>query len=138
MPERPIRVLLVDAGLVVREALARLLEAEGLAVCAQVGTRADALAQAGVQQPDVALVEPACGGGEELLLIADLRAQGIPVVACSMYEGPPYVPRALRAGAQAYVAKREAGDVVAHVIRAVLAGWMLVSPQAARGLPEGA
>ena len=137
-PHKPIRVLLVDDHAGIRQALATLLEQEGVAVCAQAGGRAEALDIVARDPPDVALVDLSLGEDSGLALTADLRGRGVPVVVCSTHEEPEYVRGALDAGARAYVTKREAGEALAHAIREVLDGWVLVSPRAADDLPDGA
>ncbi len=130
-PPRVVRVLLVENHPAVREELAQLLAADGLEVCAQAETAAEALAQAAAALPEVALVDFSLGEEDSLALITALQARGLCVVVCSSYEGPGHVYRALEAGARAYVAKREAGQVLTRVIREVLGGWVVVSPRAA-------
>jgi DNA-binding NarL/FixJ family response regulator len=127
----PIRILIADDHRATREGLALLLQGEGFTVCAEVGTRAEALAAAEASPPDLAIVDLFTGEDDGLLLIAGLRARLVPAVVCSGEEGPVAVLRALAAGAQAYVAKREADQLLIPVIHKVLAGWMLVTPRAA-------
>jgi DNA-binding NarL/FixJ family response regulator len=129
-------VVLVDDHIAVRQALASLLEEEGLSVWAQANGRADALAYVAHEKPDLALVDLSLGEEDGFVLVADLHRLGIPVIVCSSHEGPEYVRRALAAGARAYVAKREAGQALAHAIREALEGWILVSPRAADDLAD--
>lgn len=129
-------VVLVDDHCAVREALASLLEEEGLCVWAQVGGRDEALACVALERPDLALVDLSLGDEDGLPLVTELHRLGIPVIVCSSHEDPTHVRHALAAGARAYVAKREASQALAHAIREALEGWVLVSPRAADDLAE--
>jgi DNA-binding NarL/FixJ family response regulator len=128
-------VLLVDDHRAVREALAQLLEENGLFVCAQVGGRQEALRFTSVIQPDAALVDLSLGEEDGIVLVADLHRLGVAVVVCSSHEEPECVRRALSAGARGYVAKRDAGPALVRTLRDVMGGWVLISPGAAVDLP---
>ena len=130
-------ILLVDDHRAVREALAQLLEANGLPVMAQASGREEALMQVAAKRPDVALVDLSLGHDSGLALVSDLHKLDIPTVVCSNHEDPECVRRALNAGARAYVSKRDAGQALARAVADVLGGWVLISPRAAGGLPDG-
>ena len=128
-PAHPV-VLLVDNHPAVREAMAQLLEENGITVCAQTGDRQEAMALLDTLRPDLALVD-LLSGNEGLGLVADLNSRGIPVVVCSSHQGPEYTWRALDAGARAYVAKGDAARTLPRILKDVLEGWVLISPRAA-------
>ncbi len=128
----PRRILLVDDHAAVRHALALVLAQEGIADCLEARGRHDALDIASREQPDLALVDLSVEGALEL--VEDCCARKIPVLVCSMREEPAYVRRAMAAGARGYITKIEAPQELAHTVRDVLAGWMLISPRAAEGL----
>ena len=134
---RPGGIMLVDDHRVVREALAQLLAENGLAVTAQAEGRDEALRLAAAEAPRLALVDLSPSQDESLSLVADLHKLGILVVVCSTHEEPQYVRRAFRAGARAYVAKRDAGTALVRTVRDVLNGWVMVSPRAADDTPFG-
>jgi two-component system invasion response regulator UvrY len=71
---------------------------------------------------------------DALQLLEELSGRNIPTLVCSMREEPGYVRRAMAAGARGYITKLEAPEELAHAVRDVLAGWMLISPRAAEGL----
>ncbi len=127
-------VVLVDDHIAVRQALASLLEEEGLSVWAQAGGREEALECVLDEKPDLVLVDLSLGGDDGLTLVADLTRLGIPVVVCSTHEDPEHVRQALAAGARGYVSKREADRVLARALLQALEGWVLVSPRAADDL----
>ncbi|MEN6626993.1 MAG: response regulator transcription factor [Candidatus Sumerlaeia bacterium] len=128
-------IVLVDDHQVVCDALAQLLEEEGLSVWAQAGSREEALACVSEQRPDLMLVDLSLGADDGMALVTELSALGILVAVCSSHEEPEYVRKALAAGARAYITKREATRDLARAVRDVLKGWMLISPRAAEDLP---
>lgn len=136
MPMAPIRMLVVDDHPALCEGLALLLAPEGITVCADARTAADALAQAVTSRPDVALVDLSLGGDDGLTLVADLHARGLPILVYSMHEDARHVEGAFAAGALGYVTKRELHRVLVEAIRLVAAGGRFVSPNAALALAE--
>ncbi len=123
-------VVIVDDHPAVREALAQLLEENGFLVAARAKGRGEAMSAA-ADRPDVMLVDLSLGEDDAYALMADCRKLGVPVVACSASENENDVKRALASGARAYVAKREAAQVLVRTIRDVLSGWVVISPRAA-------
>lgn len=128
------RILLVDDHAAVRHALALVLSEEGVGECREAAGREEALAAAAHEMPHLALIDLSPGTEEALQLIEDLSAHDVAVLVCSSHEEPGYVRRALSAGARGYITKREAPRALAHAVRDVLEGWLLVSPHAAKGL----
>lgn len=130
----PIRVLVVDDHPTVRQRLGRLLEPEGIMVCAEAGNCADALASAKEQHFDMALVDLSLGDEDGITLIADLGKQALPSLAYSIHEDEHHVKQALAAGALGYVTKSEVHLVLVDAIFEVAAGRRFVSPRAAMAL----
>lgn len=128
-------LLLVDDHAQVRHGLALVLAEAGAYECLEVSGHDDAFAAIGRVRPDAALVDLSPGTQEALDLVAELSALRIPVLVCSMHEGPAYVRRALAAGARGYLTKREAPRELARAVRDILDGWRVISPRAAEGLP---
>jgi len=56
-PVPPLRVILADDAVLIRESLARLLGQEGFEVVGQVGNADDLMARAHVEQPDIAIID---------------------------------------------------------------------------------
>lgn len=123
-------VLLVDDHRGVREAMAQLLEENGMTVCGQASGLEEAMALLDTLQPDLVLVD-LLPDDEGLKLVADLKGRGNPVVVCSANQHPEYARRALDAGARAYVAKGDAARTLPRILKDVLNGWVLISPRAA-------
>jgi DNA-binding NarL/FixJ family response regulator len=130
------KILLVDDHPAVREGLALVLQAEGVGECCEAGGRDEALAVARRESPDVALVDLSLNDDNALALLGELRTLGIPVLVCSQHESPGDVKRAMAAGARGYITKSEAPRGIARAVRAVLEGWMLISPRAVEGMHD--
>ncbi len=127
----PIRILVVDDHPTVRQRLGRLLEPEGIMVCAEASNCAEALASAKEQQFDMALVDLSLGDEDGISLIADLDKQALPSLAYSIHEDEHHVKRALAAGALGYVTKSEVHLVLVDAIFEVAGGCRFISPKAA-------
>lgn len=125
------RVLIVDDHPIVREGLAELINKEAdLVVCGQVDSGHQALEAIESLEPDVAIVDLSLEDMNGLTLIKTLRARcssEMPVLVLSMHEETLYAERALRAGAQGYIMKREAPTRVISAIRRVLSGDVYLS-----------
>jgi DNA-binding NarL/FixJ family response regulator len=132
----PIRLLVVDDHPAVREGLALLVSSEGMEVTAAAGRRAEALERVDACRPDLAVVDLSLDGEDGLVLVADLKARGIPALVYSMHNDPKHVEDAFVAGALGYVTKLEFRGVLVEAIRAVSAGRRFVSPKAALALAD--
>lgn len=131
------RILVVDDHPAVREGLMLLVSSEGMEVCAQAGTRAEAMTRAREDRPHLAVVDLSLDAEDGLLLLGQLRERGVPALVYSMHSDPHHVHRAFAAGALGYVTKSEFRGVLVEAIRAVAAGQRFVSPRAALALAEG-
>ena len=108
-----------------------------------IGTAGDAdeaIALAGDERPDVALVDvsmPAGGGARAAREIArcspDTR-----VIALSAFEDRPTVLEMLRAGAVGYLVKGTAGEEIVGSIQKVMAGGASLSTEVIAGIVSGA
>ena len=132
----PIRILVVDDHPAVREGLAILVSSQGMEVCAEAGTRIEALARVKESRPDLAIVDLSLDREDGLLLIANLKADGVPVLVYSMHSDLQHVEGAFAAGALGYVTKSEFRGVLAEAIHKVCAGRRFVSPRASVTLAE--
>ncbi|MEO6244515.1 MAG: response regulator transcription factor [Opitutaceae bacterium] len=128
----PTRLFMVDDHPFVREWLGNLLRLQtDLCVIGEAGDPVSALAAMIGQPPDVAVVDLTFKRGSGLDLIKDLRSQlpQVKVVVHSMHEELTDVERAFRAGASAYVMKRESTAQIITAIREVRAGRIFASPE---------
>lgn len=124
------RILIVDDHGMMRDGLARLIQAEpDLEVCGEAGDGFTALDLASSQKPDLVLADITMPGKNGIEFIKDLRAL-VPesaVLVVSMHDETLYAERALRAGARGYIMKQEGGERLMQAIRQVLVGKAYVS-----------
>jgi EAL domain-containing protein (putative c-di-GMP-specific phosphodiesterase class I)/AmiR/NasT family two-component response regulator len=133
----PIRVLIADDEPALRVALADLLAQEDdVVVIGAAGDADEAIALAGHEHPDVALVDvsmPAGGGPHAAREIArcspDTR-----VIALSAFEDRPTVLEMLRAGAVGYLVKGTASEEIVGSIQKVMAGGASLSAEVISGI----
>ncbi len=124
------KILIVDDHPMLRRGLAALIGSEAdLAVCGEAGTCQAALEAIQKSEPDLVIVDVALDGRDGLDLIKEMKARQpeIPALVLSMHDEAVYAERALRAGAQGYVAKQELDETVLVAIRRVFAGEIYMS-----------
>ena len=149
MGKEPIRVLLADDHVLVRQGIRQFLEDEGdLDVIAEANDGAEALRLIEQYRPDVAVLDvrmPKVTGVEATRRI---KAQFplVRVLILTAYDDDPYVFALLQAGADGYVLKTASADELVRAVRTVYAGQPALSPEVAskviqqmtRGAPVGA
>jgi DNA-binding NarL/FixJ family response regulator len=139
-------VLIVDDHPIVRQGLARMIEAApDLSVCGEVENLADARRAIRELQPDVVIVDLTLGQGDGLELVRDVRAHHprLPTLVLTMHEEGIYAERMLAAGARGYIMKEAASEQLLTALRRVLAGKVYLSDalaarlRARDAMPEG-
>lgn len=126
----PRRILIVDDHGIVRHGIGVLLSsATDLTVCGEASTYDEALAAMQQLQPDAVVVDLILHDRSGLDLIRAARAEGLtmPMLALSMHDEATHAEKTLRAGAQGYVMKEDADEVLVDALRKVLAGGMYMS-----------
>ena len=124
------QVYLVDDHPIVRQGLIKLIEQEdGLEVCGESGSVAEALEALKKLGPDVILVDISLkdSNGLELIKLVDDLGMQIPMLVLSMHDESLYAEHALRAGASGYVMKQAASSTLIQAIEKVLDGEIYVS-----------
>lgn len=131
-----ISVLLVDDHAVVREGYRRLLEDNGIRVCAEASTAADAYQLFCTLHPTVVVMDIALSGvsGVEGTRRILARAPDARVLVFSMYEEIIFVRRALEAGAAGYLTKSSAPRVLVEAVTTVARGQRYLSHDVAVAL----
>ncbi|WP_345746540.1 response regulator transcription factor [Streptomyces sp. ODS28] len=137
-----IRLLLAEDQVMIREALAALLDLEeDIEVAAQVGRGDEVLAAVREHRPDVALLDIEMPGASGLDTAAELRATGqnLKIVILTTFGRPGYLRRAMESGADAFLVKDAPAEQLADAVRRVLRGERVIDPSlAAAALSEGA
>ena len=139
--QAPVRLLLAEDQVMIREALAALLSFEGeFEVVAQVGRGDEVVKAAHDTNPDVAVLDiemPSPGGIE---VARALTASGFPgkIMIVTTFGRPGYLRAAMAAGAAGFLLKDAPAAQLAEAIRRVAKGERVVDTAlAAAALAEG-
>lgn len=127
---RPSKILLVDDHPLVREGLAaRIAGQPDLEVCGEADSVDNAIQQVQATSPDLIIVDIqlADSSGLDLIKDVDSRYPEISMLVVSAFDESLYAERALRAGAEGYINKRELQDNIIVAIRTVLSGQRYLS-----------
>jgi two-component system, NarL family, response regulator NreC len=130
----PIKILLADDHVMVRQGLHALLEQAGMAVVGEASDGQEALEIARTQQPDVAVLDigmPRLNGLEAARRLHDALPQ-TKIILLTMHTEAPYVLEAMQAGAVGYVLKTQATRDLVQAIRDVLEGEVYLSSRVSR------
>lgn len=120
LPVRPIRVLIVDDHIVMRQGLAALLELEAdLQVIGEASDGLEAIAKARELQPDVIVMDITMPGmnGIEATRVISKELPDCRIVALSMHETVDMADAMKEAGAAAYLPKGGPADQLLAAIR---------------------
>ena len=123
-------ILLVDDHPIFRFGLEAFLKKQRPElVCMHADTLAAALELICESPPEIAFVDVSLAGADGIELVVRIKAQlpHLPVVVFSMHDEPPYVLRAFKAGAQAYVIKTDPPREVFDAIDSVVSGKRFLS-----------
>ncbi|MGQ0779393.1 MAG: response regulator [Pseudonocardiales bacterium] len=129
-----IRVLVCDDEQLLREALARIVDAaDDLEVIATAADGRQAVAAAARHAPDVVLMDirmPVCDGIEATRQIRRTGPPGTRVLILTTYDLDSYVYAALQAGASGFLLKDAPSERLRDGIRIVAAGNSVLAPEA--------
>jgi DNA-binding NarL/FixJ family response regulator len=135
MSEAPVRVVIIEDLLEVREGLAVLINGtSGFACAGRFRTMEDALAGIDATPPDVILTDIGLPGmnGIEGTRILSARYPGVPILALSVYGDDENVFDAICAGASGYLLKSTPPARLLDALTEVVAGGAPMSPEIAR------
>ncbi|MEU1347922.1 response regulator [Streptomyces sp. NPDC005775] len=133
----PIRVLIVDDQMMVREGFSVLLNAmPGIEVIGEAVNGRQAVAQVAALRPDVVLMDirmPELNGIEATreIVAADADAK---VLVLTTFDLDEYVYQALRAGASGFLLKDASARQLADGVRVVASGEALLAPTVTKRL----
>jgi two-component system response regulator NreC len=134
----PIRIVLADDHVLVRQSLKTLLEREGFQVVAEASDGQEAVRHAASLQPDIAVMDismPILNG----LNAAREISRSIPktkVILLTQHDEGQYISEALDAGVKGYVLKNQVASDLLDAIRQVSRGQVYLSPGVSSGVME--
>ena len=134
------RIFVVDDHPVFREGLVRVLNQEkDLIVCGEAEDASGTLKAISDAKPDLVIVDISLDGMNGIDLAKSLRVQmpSLKLLVLSMHPESLHAERALRAGANGYVMKKEPGRTLLGAVRQVLEGKTYVSPELNERLLQG-
>ncbi len=141
MPE-PIRILVADDHLIIRQGLRLILETEpGFDLVGEAADGAEALRLCAQLEPDVVLMDLRMPGMDGLTAIEHLQREQphIAVVILTTFNEDDLMMRGLRLGAKGYLLKDTDRDTLFNSIRAAKRGETLLKPEIlAKVLAKGA
>jgi two-component system, NarL family, response regulator len=121
----PIRILTVDDHPLLRKGIAALVNAEpDMKLVAEASDGQEAIEKFRLHRPDVTLMDLQMPGLNGVEAISRIQSEfpNARIIVLTTYTGDVQALRALRAGARAYVLKREVHRELLETIRAVHAG----------------
>ncbi|MGE5674434.1 MAG: response regulator [Mycobacterium leprae] len=130
----PIRILIADDHLVVREGVRTMLEIQDdMAVVGEACNGEEAVQLAGQLQPDVILMDLRMPGLDGLGAIRAIRRQwpDLAVVIFTTYDDDNNIVQGLQAGARGYVLKDSSREAIYAAIRSASRGETLLPPAVA-------
>ncbi len=132
----PIRILLAEDHVIVRQGLRALLEQAGMTVIGEASDGQEALRIAHEQHPDVAILDiamPHLNGIETARRLREALPQ-TKIVLLTVHTEDPYVLEAMQAGAVGYVLKTQAAADIVQAIRDVVQGEIYLSSRVSRAV----
>ncbi len=140
MSGSPIRLLVVEDHVVVREGLRALLANEpDLQVVGEAATADEAVAKVKQLAPDLVVMDVSLGSSNGIDAMERIRAMApnTGLVVLTMHDDPKTVDRAVRAGARGYVVKGSDVRGLCEAIRQVARGQAYLSPEISQYLVKG-
>jgi NarL family two-component system response regulator YdfI len=128
----PIRLLVADDHLIIRQGLRLILETEdGFDLVGEASDGVEALRLCGETKPDVVLMDLRMPGMDGLTAIERLHAEQpqIAVVILTTFNEDELMVRGLRAGAKGYLLKDTSREALFEAIRAAARGETLLKPE---------
>jgi two-component system, NarL family, response regulator NreC len=134
----PIRIILADDHVLVRQGLKSLLEREGHLVVGEASEGKQALSQVHSLRPDIAILDismPIVNG----LNAAREISKSFPktkTILLTQHEEDQYISEALEVGVKGYVLKSQVASDLLEAIRQVSRGQVYLSPGVSRAVME--
>jgi DNA-binding NarL/FixJ family response regulator len=134
----PIRIVLADDHVLVRQSLKSLLEREGFQVAGEASDGQESVRQVETLHPDIAVMDismPILNGLDAAREISRTSPKTKTILLTQHDEGQ-YISEALEAGVKGYVLKSQVANDLLLAIRQVSRGQVYLSPGVSRGVME--
>ncbi|MGH9869389.1 MAG: response regulator [Candidatus Polarisedimenticolia bacterium] len=134
----PLRILLADDHVIVRQGFKLLLEQAGFQVVGEAADGREAVRLAADSKPDVALIDlamPMLNGLDTCREISKV-SPATRTILLTMYSEEQYILEALRAGVTGYLLKAKASTDLEQAIREVSRGAVYLSPGISRNVVQ--
>ncbi len=134
----PLRVLVADDHMVVRQGLVALLQREGFEVIGEAGDGQEAMRLVDTLQPDAVVLDvamPLLNGIDAAREISKKNPK-TKTILLTMLTEDHYVLESLRAGIRGYVLKSNSAEELVQAIREVCKGKVYLSPGAASAVVQ--
>lgn len=132
--QKRLRIVLVDDHSVVRTGYRLLLENEtGIEVVAELASGEEAYHRINELCPDVLITDlsmPGIGGLEAIRRIR-VKLPEVKILVFTMHENVAFLEHAMEAGANGYITKNSAPNVLVHAVQRVAAGEQYIEPSLA-------
>jgi two-component system, NarL family, response regulator NreC len=134
----PIRVVLADDHVLVRQGLKSLLEREKFQVVAEASDGQEVVRLSGSLHPDIAVIDismPILNGIDAVRELAR-SCPKTKAILLTQHEEDQYIREALEAGVKGYVLKSQVASDLVHAIQRVSQGQFYLSPGVSRAVVE--
>jgi DNA-binding NarL/FixJ family response regulator len=134
----PIRIVLADDHVLVRQGLKSLLEREGFQVVAEASDGQEALRHVKSHQPDVAVMDISMPTLNGLNAAREVRRASpkTKTIVLTQHNESQYIRDALEAGVKGYVLKSQVASDLVLAIRQVSLGQVYLSPGVSSAIME--
>ena len=131
-----IRVLIADDHDTVRKCVRTVLEIHNdVRVCAEAADGAEAITKAVEFHPDLVILDltmPVKGGFEAATELRRIMPE-VPILFCSIQEGPEVTKNAKQIGVRGYISKQHMSDLLIHAVDALVVHKTTFFPNPATG-----
>lgn len=137
--ERVIRVMVVDDEALVRSGLQLILGAAADIEVVATSSGSEAMDEIARHRPDVVLLDIRMPDVDGLTILRQVRVMPDPptVAMLTTFDADEYITSALRAGAAGFILKDTDPEQLAHLVRTLAAGAVVLSPKASRAVVDG-
>jgi DNA-binding NarL/FixJ family response regulator len=134
-----IRVVVVDDEALVRSGFQLILQAAGDIEVVATATGSEAVQAISRHTPDVVLLDIRMPDVDGLTILRQVRRMAVPPVVAMLttFDSDEYIAAALRCGAAGFLLKDTDPHQLAHLVRTLAAGGIVLSPKVTRTVVDG-